>query len=50
MVHAARVSGKRRVDEARAAEPTLVDWLVAYCPQVKTVGDDPALRPALFTA
>jgi len=27
-------------------EPTLADWLVAYYPKIKTVGDDPA-RPGL---
>jgi 23S rRNA pseudouridine1911/1915/1917 synthase len=52
MVHAARVSSKRRdaarrVDEARATEPTLVDWLRVRYPGVKNVGDDPALRPGI---
>ncbi len=52
MVHAARVSGKRRgavrrMDEAPAAEPTLVDWLLGRYPGIKTVGDDPALRPGI---
>jgi 23S rRNA pseudouridine1911/1915/1917 synthase len=52
VVHAARVSEKRRADaartgEARAAEPTLVDWLVKRYPKIKTVGDDPALRPGI---
>lgn len=46
-VHAARVSSKRRVDEARASEPTLVDWLRARYPEIKNVGDDPALRPGI---
>jgi 23S rRNA pseudouridine1911/1915/1917 synthase len=47
MVHGVRVSGKRRIDEARGAEPTLVDWLIARHPEVKNVGDDPALRPGI---
>jgi 23S rRNA pseudouridine1911/1915/1917 synthase len=47
VVHAARVSARRREDEARAAEPTLVDWLVKRYPKIKTVGDDPALRPGI---
>ncbi len=52
MVHAARVSSKRRgavrrMDEARAVEPTLVDWLLGRYPGIKTVGDDPALRPGI---
>ncbi len=38
-VHAAKKSG--------TAEPTLVDWLTAHYPEVKTVGDDPALRPGI---
>lgn len=28
-------------------EPTLVDWLVEKFPQVKTVGDEPELRPGI---
>jgi 23S rRNA pseudouridine1911/1915/1917 synthase len=47
MVHGVRVSTARRVDEARAAEPTLVDWLLAHRPEVKTVGDEPTLRPGI---
>lgn len=47
MVHGVRVSSKRRLDEEREHEPTLVDWLVAHRPEVKTVGDDPALRPGI---
>jgi 23S rRNA pseudouridine1911/1915/1917 synthase len=38
-VHAAKKSG--------ASEPTLVDWLTAHYPEVRTVGDDPALRPGI---
>lgn len=47
MVHAARISSKRRVDEEKRAEPTLVDWLLKNYPEVKTVGDDPVLRPGI---
>ncbi len=47
MVHGVRVSAKRRIDERKTAEPTLVDWLVANRPEVRTVGDDPALRPGI---
>jgi len=47
MVHGVRVSAARRVDEARAAEPTLVDWLLVHRPEVRTVGDEPALRPGI---
>jgi len=28
-------------------EPTLVDWLVAHYPEIKTVGDEPELRPGI---
>jgi 23S rRNA pseudouridine1911/1915/1917 synthase len=28
-------------------ERTVVDWLVEHYPQVKTVGDDPAMRPGI---
>ncbi len=38
-VHAAKKSG--------ASEPTLVDWLTAHYPEVRTVGDNPALRPGI---
>ena len=47
MVHGVRVKSSRRVDEERAAEPTLVDWLLARYPAIKNVGDDPALRPGI---
>jgi 23S rRNA pseudouridine1911/1915/1917 synthase len=47
MVHGARVSDHRRTDAARAAEPTLVDWLVARYPEIKNVGDDPIQRPGI---
>jgi 23S rRNA pseudouridine1911/1915/1917 synthase len=58
VVHAARVSARRSTrergqaganatEETRAAEPTLVDWLVKKYPKIKTVGDDPALRPGI---
>lgn len=47
MVHGVRVNAHRRVDKARAAEPTLVDWLLAHRPEVRMVGDDPALRPGI---
>ncbi len=48
MVHAVRLSSKRRTDVARAAEPTLVDWLLERHPEIKNVGDDPALRPGII--
>ncbi len=47
MVHAARVSDARRLDPARAAEPTLVDWLLARYPEMVNVGDEPVLRPGI---
>ncbi|HUC01484.1 MAG TPA: RluA family pseudouridine synthase [Candidatus Paceibacterota bacterium] len=52
MVHAARVSGRRRgkkgsADELRAVEPTLVDWLLVRYPEIKNVGDDPSVRPGI---
>src|SRR6266436_109346 len=31
----------------RTAEQTLVDWLLKNYPEVKTVGDDPAMRPGI---
>jgi 23S rRNA pseudouridine1911/1915/1917 synthase len=30
-----------------SAEPTLVDWLIKHDPKIKTVGDNPDLRPGL---
>jgi len=47
MVHAANVSGARHLNEERAQSPTLVDWLLKHYPEVKTVGDDPTLRPGI---
>ncbi len=47
MVHGVRVSPARQRDAARAAEPTLVDWLRAHRPEVGGVGDDPAIRPGI---
>jgi 23S rRNA pseudouridine1911/1915/1917 synthase len=47
MVHAARVGEKRRMDPLRTEEPTLVDWLVRRYPEIKNVGDDPAMRPGI---
>ena len=47
MVHAVRINSKRRVDEERSKEPTLVDWLVKRYPEIKTVGDDPDIRPGI---
>jgi 23S rRNA pseudouridine1911/1915/1917 synthase len=46
VVHAARINAQRR-ERAGAVEPTLVDWLVERYPKIKTVGDDPALRPGI---
>lgn len=47
LVHAARVSASRRVDVARAGEPTLVSWLITRYPEIKGIGDDPSLRPGI---
>jgi 23S rRNA pseudouridine1911/1915/1917 synthase len=47
MVHGVKVGEKRRTDVARAAEPTLVDWLLARYPEIKNVGDEPTLRPGI---
>jgi 23S rRNA pseudouridine1911/1915/1917 synthase len=47
LVHAVRVSSKRRIDEERIKEPTVVDWLVERYPKIKSVGDDPVLRPGI---
>ena len=47
MVHGVRLSSKRRIDEVRIAEPTLVDWLLAHYPEIKSVGDEPVLRPGI---
>jgi 23S rRNA pseudouridine1911/1915/1917 synthase len=47
IVHGVRVSDRRRTDAARAAEPTLVDWLVFRYPEIKNVGDDPVQRPGI---
>jgi 23S rRNA pseudouridine1911/1915/1917 synthase len=52
VVHAARVSARRYAragvrEGARAPEPTLVDWLLKKYPTIKTVGDDPVLRPGI---
>ncbi len=48
MVHAARVSSaKRIIDEEKQKQPTLVDWLLSRYPEIKTVGDDPAVRPGI---
>jgi 23S rRNA pseudouridine1911/1915/1917 synthase len=57
VVHAARVNARRSrqreqvganaAGEARAPEATLVDWLVKRYPKIKTVGDDPVLRPGI---
>ena len=43
-VHGAKI---HKGSAARAAEPTLVDWLVKTYPQAASVGDDPALRPGI---
>lgn len=47
MVHAAKISSARRVNEERKNEPTLVDWLLENYPEVKKIGDDPAVRPGI---
>ncbi len=55
-VHAARVAGKTarsggdesgRGKSGGAPQATLVDRLIARHPEIKTVGDDPALRPGI---
>jgi 23S rRNA pseudouridine1911/1915/1917 synthase len=47
VMHAAKVNPKKRIDEGKKAEPTLVDWLLAHYSEIKSVGDDPALRPGI---
>ena len=47
MVHGVKVRSGRKIDENRRGEPTLVDWLIAHRPEVKSVGDDPATRPGI---
>src|SRR3989344_5227002 len=49
-VHEARIAKRKASDVPRSTlhasrEPTLVDWLVGRYPEIKEVGDDPALRP-----
>ena len=39
LVHGAR--GKRKEEREERVEPTLVDWLLKYYPEVKGVGDQP---------
>ncbi|MGC9968455.1 MAG: RluA family pseudouridine synthase [Minisyncoccia bacterium] len=48
-VHAAKISGAQAAHHAapRPIALTVVDWLVKYYPEVKNVGDDPALRPGI---
>jgi 23S rRNA pseudouridine1911/1915/1917 synthase len=48
MVHAAKISSKhRKKNDGPIKEPTVVDWLLENYPGVKTVGDEPALRPGI---
>ena len=47
MVHPVKVNSKRRIDEDRSHQTTLVDWLVKRYPEIKTVGDEPTLRPGI---
>ena len=44
IVHPARHVSE---DPARPPELTLVDWLIQHYPEVRNVGDDPALRPGI---
>lgn len=44
LVHSAPVSKKRAVK----AEETLVDWLIKKYPEVKSVGDNPQIRPGII--
>src|SRR3989344_2603711 len=51
-VHEARIAKRKASDVPRSTlhasrEPTLVDWLVGRYPEIKEVGDDPALRPGI---
>ena len=46
LVHAARISADKK-QRTTDKEPTLVDWLVERYPEIKNVGDDPALRPGI---
>jgi 23S rRNA pseudouridine1911/1915/1917 synthase len=45
VVHGARVNANKKI--ARAPESTLVDWLVEHYPEIRSVGDDPVLRPGI---
>ena len=50
VVHPARIAAGKKDKSEHAPEerePTLVDWLPANRPEVKTVGDDPATRPGI---
>lgn len=47
-VHAAQISERAKEPRAKMPnEPTLTDWLVERWPEIKKVGDDPALRPGI---
>jgi 23S rRNA pseudouridine1911/1915/1917 synthase len=50
MVHGVRRTSKKHIKEdgvMAPVEPTLVDWLIKRYPEIKTVGDDPELRPGI---
>lgn len=42
----ARLSVKHKIAQGES-QPTLTDWLLTHYPEVKTVGDDPAVRPGI---
>lgn len=44
VVHPARVSNDKNKNPI---QPTLVDWLLKYYPEIKNVGDDPETRPGI---
>jgi 23S rRNA pseudouridine1911/1915/1917 synthase len=47
LVHGVRISGRKRVDEERSKEPTLAAWMAERYPEIRSVGDEPALRPGI---
>ena len=38
---------RKTADNMSSAEPTLVDWLLKKYPEIRNVGDDPAMRPGI---
>jgi 23S rRNA pseudouridine1911/1915/1917 synthase len=46
LVHSVRVL-KRAVFREPTKQNTVVDWLIEHYPEVKTIGDDPGMRPGI---